>query len=228
MPLKTGKILFRIPYFWLAMYQIKNWLLIASAIFSFTALNAQDSSKFLLLGGHEFTGVITETTKEYLRVNAPNKKGQFNETEIAITRIFSVTTNGTEKVYYQVDKNDSTQYTVEEMRMFIYGQQDAKQNHKTTIPMIVGGGVSAGLAFYAGSQKSAVVLAAPLVGSIVGSLSYPNRPKAENARNEEVLKSPAYIEGYRKGARTKKVIRTIGTSIVGMIVGGIGGFIIAD
>jgi hypothetical protein len=127
-----------------------------------------------------------------------------------------------------VDTADETQYSEEEMREYIYGQQDARKNYKVTLPVIVGGGVSALVAFWAGTYKSALVLTGPLAGTIAGSVAKGNTPKKEDARNEKILASAAYIEGYRKGARSKKVIRTIASSIVGMVVGGAAGFIVAD
>jgi hypothetical protein len=55
-----------------------------------------------------------------------------------------------------------------------------------------------------------------------------NKPKPKDARSDRVLAQPAYVEGFRKGARGKKIIRTIGSSIVGMVVGGVAGFVVAN
>tara|TARA_B100000508_G_scaffold141083_1_gene146150 strand:- start:4321 stop:4872 length:552 start_codon:yes stop_codon:yes gene_type:complete len=180
------------------------------------------------MGGQSFGGKIISEDEERLKFETKKKNGKIKYVNIWLDQVFSVTTDGKEKIYYKVDSTDEDMYSVEEMRLYIYGQQDARANHKTPLPVIVGFSVSAVLGVFLGSKNSALLVVSPVVGTLAGSSTQNNRPKTKYARNEKVLQSPAYIEGYRKGARGKKIFNSIIASVAGGIAGGVVGLISAN
>lgn len=183
-------------------------------------------SQVLLLGGQEFEGKINSEDSEKVFLQIITKKGKNKEIGMWKDRIFSITTNGKEKFYYEADTTDEEQYSIEEMRMYIFGQQDANLNHKTPLPIITSAVVSGTLTFLLGTENNALLLTAPAIGAILGSIVQDNRPKPKNARNSKVLANPSYIEGYRKTARSKKILNSIKSSVISGLVGATAGLIV--
>ncbi|MGB0402968.1 MAG: hypothetical protein ACPGEG_02655 [Salibacteraceae bacterium] len=183
-------------------------------------------SKVLLLGGQEFEGKLISEDTEKIFLEVTTKKGKVKEVGMWKDRVFSITTSGKEKFYYEVDTSDQEMYSVEEMRYYIFGQQDANLNHKTTFPIIMAAVVSGSLTFLMASDNNAFLLTAPVLGAILGSVVQDNRPKPKNARNPKVLSNPAYVEGYRKTARTKKILNSIKSAVIAGIVGTTAGLIV--
>lgn len=189
---------------------------------------AYAQSNILLLGGQSFNGKLIEEQEEKFIFEVVNKKGKTKTIGILSDRIFSITTNQVEKIYYEVDTNDEDLYSVEEMRMYIYGQQDAAAHHKTSFTVLAAGAVSASLGFVFGADNNALLLTSPVFGALAGGAVTRNQPKPENARDPQVLSDPAYVDGYIKAARTKKILNSIKAGIVGGIVGSFTGLIYAN
>ena len=138
-------------------------------------------------------------------------------------RLFSVVSDGLETIYYNPETGVH-HYTVEDMRMYVYGQQDAYQYYKTTWSMVAAAAVGAGAGLWMGTEGSAVVVLAPVVGTIAGTVVQSHAPKPDMARSASYLKEPAYVLGFKKTARGKKVVNSIKSAVVGSIVGGAIGF----
>jgi len=223
----AGMCFLRILIFDAMILKINRPILIAVIFCSFV-LSGRSQSFVLLLGGQNFNGTLKSETFDQFTFETTKKNGKTKELIIWKDQVFSITTSGKEKFYYTQDSSDEMSYSVEEMRLYVYGQQDARANHKTTLPMIVGFTVSGVLGAYLGSRNSALVLVTPVAGTLIGSATQNNKPKKKNARSEKVLSSPAYIEGYRKGARGKKIFKTIAASVVGAVAGSIVGFATAS
>lgn len=224
---KKRKFFYRFPIFD-AMFWISIRRSVLVLLFCCVGYLGYSQSFILLLGGQSFSGELKSETFDQLIFQITKKNGKSKDLNIWKDQVFSITTAGVEKFYYQPDSNDEMHYSVEEMRLYVYGQQDARENHKTTLPMIVGFTVSGVLGAYLGSKNSALVIVTPVAGTLIGSATKNNKPKQKNARSEKILASPAYIEGYRKGARGKKIFHTIAASIVGGLAGGIVGLASAN
>lgn len=177
------------------------------------------------MGGQEFEGKILTKSAEFYEVQIKKKNGKVKTIVLWTDRIFSVTQNEKETVLYQQDSTDESSYSETEMRQFIYGHQDANENYKTAVPILVSAGVSAAISFALASQGNGLFLTTPIFGTVSGTLSKANKPKPKNARNDEILASPAYVEGFRKGARSKKLLNSFLASLVGCAVGGTSGII---
>ena len=129
-------------------------------------------------------------------------------------RVFSLTMEGKpEKIYYEQDTTRRLYWTKEEMRMLIFGEQDARANHNSFRGAIGGflfcGGASVPLG---GSILSLSTIAVPVV---VSAILQP-KVRKKNMRDPKFLKEMPYIEGYQKIAKLKNTQRTLLASFLGV------------
>ncbi|UTW63531.1 hypothetical protein KFE98_05095 [bacterium SCSIO 12741] len=185
--------------------------------------SASAQVQFLLLSGQEFEGKILSQTEEYLEIEY-ERKGKTKVKMMDKTRFFSYTVDGKETIVYDPEESELG-FSVEDMRYYIYGQQDALVKHKTTLPVITSAVVSFGTAFYAGYEGSGLVVLSPVVGTIAGSLTQRNGPTLKSDINPEYLNKPAYIMGYKKQAKARKVLNCIGIGIASATAGALAGLI---
>ncbi len=184
---------------------------------------SQAEKRLLLVGGQELYGIELDSSIEEIVLETTKKNGKTKIVIVDRTRIFSITESGEETVLYNPDSSE-TGYSVEDMRFYMKGQHDGRVLQKTHFTWIVSIAVSGALAAYAGNQKSAAVVLAPIPGSILGSLSSRNLPPNERGNGKEPSNKAAYIAGYRQSARMKKIIHSIVGSLIGSVVGGAIGF----
>ncbi len=188
---------------------------------------AQINQSILMLGGQEIIGVPLDQSPEEIVLKTTKKNGKVKILLIDISRVFSVTQNGQEEVWYNPDSSE-TDYSIKEMRYYIKGQQDGRNEHKTTLPVITSFLVSGALAALTGSQELAVVVLSPIPGTLIGSLTKGNMPSNEKANGGEPMSQAAYIAGYKQSARMKKIFHSILGSVAGTVAGGIIGLSIAS
>jgi hypothetical protein len=130
-------------------------------------------------------------------------------------RVFSITyANGKESVIYKRDSINDEEFSEQEMRYFIKGEQDAKNGYKAPVAFI--GGVVAG---FAGGMM--VNLLSPIVPgvycAIVGSQWI--RIKRTSVSDPELLNQKTYLMGYEKIARSRRVQKALLGGLVGLIGG---------
>lgn len=179
-----------------------------------------------MLGGQELIGVQLDQSPEEIVLETIKKNGKIKIVLIDRSRIFSVTQNGDEVIWYNPDSSE-TGYSIEEMRFYIKGQQDGRKEHKTIGPFLTSFAISGVLAGLSGSQELAIVILSPIPGAAIGSLTKGNMPPDEKANGGEPMSQAAYVAGYKQSARMKKIFHAIGGSIAGTLVGGIIGLSIA-
>ena len=129
-------------------------------------------------------------------------------------RVFSLRyMDGTERVIFRRDTLDPLDFTEEEMRMFIKGEQDGGRLYHNTWNHITGfsaGGLSSFFGFYG--------LVGPFLYSTVYSSFTPNVHKIKGV-DPELIKIPEYREGFEKKARDRKIRNTLVSGFVGFATG---------
>ncbi len=191
------------------------WFIIV-LIFSFTA-NAQN--KMLLVTGKKIDiGSYKIGESDYLSYK--NEKGKTKS--INKQDIFSIKEeNGKETVIYVPNAEDSTAFTVEQMRDFVTGAYDARTNYKTplitSVGLVVGGG-SVGLT--AAGMSTLLVPVLPVVyTSGIGIF----KAKKEKLKLPENLKTNEYYTaGYLQRVNRKRVNHAIIGTLIGIAVGTVG------
>lgn len=160
-------------------------LLFVLALFG-PSLNAQDTL-ILLNGKKEIVKSIELKDYEiaYRSLNKPEKLRRIDP-----ERVFSVVyRDGTERVIYQKDSLDPIDFTADEMRMFVRGEQDAREFYRNRPIQALGlmAGVTSGMFGFYG------ILGPPIFSTFFGSFS-PNVNKRLSFRIDGQAASIAGIE----------------------------------
>lgn len=183
-------------------------------LFGFLFLEGFSQDRILLLNGRELRGYITDTAFNYVefREKSDDKKIQRIEAE----RIFSFTfeNSGTEYIVYEPDTTDPDYFTIHEMRMFMYGENEARMHYKT--PYTMAGAVLVG--FATGFSPFIPLLLTPVVPGIYTFLIGTQfiRINRKAIANKLYLSEETYIYGYEKIGKAKRVQNAIFGSLIGL------------
>jgi hypothetical protein len=197
-----------------------TFLSIIVSLFQSEATCAQDV--LTLFNGRKIYTKIVEVNnqsviyKHFTNIKERNKS-------IMLVRIFSIESCGKEEVVYSPDPLDPELFTVEQMRMFIKGEQEAMRFYESTptkIVSVVVGAASGYFGFFYG------LIGPPLFTTIVGSFS-PNMSKVK-VTDPSLINDPDFTEGYAKKVRDYKVRKSILFGGIGYSIGLIGLIVYAN
>lgn len=139
---------------------------------------------------------------------------------ILVARVFSIESEGKEEVLYKPDAMDPDLFTMDEMRMFIKGEQEAMRFYDSNALKIVSlaAGITSGYfgLFYG-------LIGPPLFSTVVGSFS-PKMSK-QKVTDPSLLSNPDFAEGYAKKVRDYKIRKSIVWGGIGYGIG-LAGFIL--
>lgn len=176
----------------------------------FALNNVYSQEKIWLLNGKvdEVKNIVIDSSQTISFVKKNNKPGIIKK-----NRVFSIYhTDGKETIiYYQDTSSFSNDLSIEEMRMFVRGEQDAIKNYKSR--MATAGG------FIIGAGSTILKYFGPIIPliyvSALGSFS-PKESKIK-ASDPEWVKDLNYVDGYQKKARSKKVTNALISSAIGFV-----------
>ncbi len=190
------------------------FLLVFAGLFAAGSKAQQAPDTILLLTGKYILGEVKGERDgfiEYIPYSEKPKK-KTRSKGIAPLNVFAIYfANGNDSIVYQQDEANDLYLTREEMQLFIYGQQDAREHYKTIWWGVAGGaiGLAGGYFFY----NKFYVVAVPAAYIAVSALT---RIKvSKGVRSVDLSKEPAYQEGYLKVARNKKVV----SATIGVVAG---------
>lgn len=172
-----------------------------------------------LYNGRKIYTKIVEVNTEFIIYKHSTNIKERNKS-ILLNRVFSIESSGQEEVLYKPDPMDPDLFTMEEMRMFIKGEQEAMRFYDNTtlkVVSVLGGMASGYFGFFYG------LIGPPLVTTIVGAFS-PNMSR-QKVTDPALLSNPDFTEGYSKKVRDYKVRKSIVFGGIGYAIG-ITGFII--
>ncbi|MCX6296556.1 MAG: hypothetical protein NTX97_10910, partial [Bacteroidetes bacterium] len=181
---------------------ISVFLSIVLVLFSFNGFSQKGKDTLLLLNGSIIIGTVIDTTNGV--TNLKNPKDSLKNLIVENDRIFSISNSKGESIIYVYDTIIGNEFTIEEMRYFIKGEQDAENGFKAK-----------------GAFWANVVLGA--AGAVTGSFLCPIPPFAFTAltglpkvninhntvSNIDFLKHDTYIMGYERVARKKRKISSL-------------------
>jgi hypothetical protein len=187
---------------------MRNLLLILCVISSLGVL-AQD--KLLLMNGR-IIDVKNVSPSGYIIAYRTTAKNKLKK--IDTDRVFSIQyADGSEKVVFTPNPQDSLEYTVPQMRMYIKGEQDASLYYKNTLnkaaSFAIGGGAAL-LAIYG-------IIIPPIYSTVVGAFS-PNMEKMK-VSDPALLNDQDYREGYKTKVRNRKIRNSLISGFIGFAVG---------
>ena len=182
------------------------------------SFSAYSQDQILMLSGHVIEGNVTDHNRQRITYDIEKKSGVKN-LEVETYRVFSFTKNGKETVLYQRDSTIGNYLSVDEMRHFIYGAQDAMDNYKGRWAFFSGLGVGGvGGYFLGGVQGSFAVVAVPLVYPIVTSI-HKIHPHESHVSHPDMINEPSYRTGYHKNTKSRRFFQALKGSLLGTVAG---------
>jgi hypothetical protein len=196
------------------MQKIILFIFIVCGVLKVNVSEAQPyKDTILLLNGATVITTVLDTN--FGVVTCKNPKPDKDNLEIEKDRIFSIRKDGQpEYVVYEYDTVIGNDYTVDEMRLYIKGEQDATKGCKArgAFWANVGIGGAAGLLgqFYSPIFPFAFV-------ACTGFTKI--RIKHSTVSNLEYLKHDAYILGYQRVAQNKRKVKSMIGGGIGLVLG---------
>ena len=177
---------------------------------------AQAQDKINLMNGQVLEGkVIGQSTLE-IRYLLPKKHKMLERSE-PTSGVFSVTDSlGEEKVWYFKDTLFGNDYTIPEMRWFMNGERDARKGYKPILPMIGGFVLGAGLTMALDLEVNSLIIPPVYAGIMAWPRVYVTRGSISDPNMEG---DPVYATGYSAAGRPKRVVRSLLSTAVGVVVG---------
>ena len=199
-------------------------LLTLSTLFLGT-LTVTSQDRILLMNGRVIEGqVLGQSTLEIRYLAEHRRKGLLERTE-PTENVFSVTdTLGRERIWYFHDTVFGNDLTVDQMRWFIKGEQDARDGYRPFWPVVGGFLVGAGTTIALDLEVMSLTLP-PLYA---GAMAMPRVHVTPGSIRDPLMEGDAYYAtGYASVGRSKRVIHSLISTAVGVVVGlGVRQFII--
>jgi hypothetical protein len=173
--------------------------------------------RILLMNGQIIeTRVLGQSTLE-VRYLEFGRKGRSKERSEPTENVFSVTDSlGRERIWYFQDTVFGNELSVQEMRWFIKGEQDARNGYRPRIATWGGFLVGAGASIALNLEVNALFLP-PLYGA---AMILPRVHVTKGSLTDPYLEGePNYAWGYAKVGRSKRVVRSIVSTAAGIAVG---------
>lgn len=186
---------------------------------------AQD--QILKMSGHTIVGEIVEVTDFQVVCEIQKKNGKTKQVAFPRSDVFSVTKEGQEEdIFYQQDSFIGDDYTVQEMRIYIAGEQDALNGYDPSPTKYVGLLVGAG-AGVASQGGLLLPIGVPVAYTLL-QLAPTIKIREETISNINHKYNDIYAAGYAGVARSKKVLAGLKGSALGAFIGVIFYFLIPE
>ena len=191
-------------------------LVLVLLAFLASALFVRGQDRILLMNGQTIDAkVIGQSTLEvrYALIKNNKVKERAEPTE----QVFSVTDSlGVEKLWYFQDSMFGNDFSVQEMRHYIRGEQDARKGYKPIIPMIGGFVAGAGLVIGLDIEFMAMLIP-PVYGA---AMALPRVHVTRGSITNPLMDGDNfYAYGYARAGKNKRIIRSLLSSAVGVAVG---------
>jgi hypothetical protein len=174
---------------------------------------AQDNrDTLILLNGDAVICTVLDTTNGLTSIKNP--KNPRKNILIENDRIFSIKSQRGESVMYTYDTLIGNEFTVDEMRYFIYGEQDADKKFKANGCLALGAVVGV-LSGFTGSFFCPIPPFAFTALSGIPKVKI----KLNTVSNPEFLKHDPYLMGYERVARKKRKLKSLIGGGLGLVVG---------
>ena len=152
------------------------------------------------------------------------EKGKVKESFVHRNEIFSIQKGAqTEQVFYALDDILGDWMTIDEMRIYMAGEQDARNFYKARLAFFLGIPLVAGSAYLA-QGLLVLTLGGPVVYSLL-QLAPTIKIREHTITNPLHQYNETYALGYERVARSRQVVQALKGSAIGMAVGLAGYFI---
>jgi hypothetical protein len=177
---------------------------------------AQDT--LLLMNGRDLPCTIVEDSGTVFLTLIRRPSGRIIFREIHKNDVFSVTKSGEkERVLYLQDEMLGNVYSVDEMRFYLAGENDARQHFSAWPTFAVGFALCAGASLWGGDGYMTAV-GPPVVYTMV-QLIPKIKIREKTMSHPEYKYNDMYADGYEPPARTRKLSRAMEGGFLGSAVG---------
>lgn len=194
---------------------LKTFSIIGSLILMMLSKNGFSQSgkdTLLMLNGGIMIGTVIDTTNGLTSIKNP--KDTTKNFIIENDRIFSITNSRGESIMYVYDTILGNEFTIDEMRYFIKGEQDAEKGFKARGAfwgnMLLGA---------AGGVTGSFLCPIPVFAFTAASGLPRVKVKSSTVSNIDYIKHDTYIMGYERVARKKRKIGSLVGGVIGMGAG---------
>jgi hypothetical protein len=182
------------------------------------AVNTSDNDYLLLMNGREIVCHILADTGTVFLMQLSKPNGRLIEREIHKNEVFSVTMRGeTEEILYMQDEMLGNIYSVDEMRYYLAGENDARQNFKAWPTFAVGFALCAGVSVWGGDGYITAV-GPPILFTLL-QLAPKIKIREKTMSHPEYKYNDIYADGYEPPARTRKLSRAMEGAFLGSATG---------
>lgn len=152
-----------------------------------------------------------------IRYQQTKKSGKVVEVDEPSFDVFSVIdSTGKEKVWYFHDPAFGNDLTVPEMRSFIKGEQDARNGYNPLWTTIGGFAFGSGMTVFLQSEMVSLLYPA----AYAGLMALPRVHVTPGSVTDPLMEGdPNYAYGYAQVGRTKRVLRGMGATLLGVATG---------
>lgn len=197
------------------MKHVCQALLLLFAMIVVADATAQD--RILLMNGETIEGKVLGQSTLEVRYLQARKNGLWKERAEPTEEVFSVTDSlGRERIWYFYDTVFGNDLSLDQMRWFLKGEQDARKGYKPIWPMI--GSFAAGAGLVIGLNWEMNGLFVPPITA--GIMALPRVHVTRGSISDPLMDGdPFYATGYARVGRSKRVIRSLIASFIGVGVG---------
>ena len=194
------------------------WILCLFLINKGIAQKIEDLSKIQLMNGKLMKVVLTDSSGANIFFTIQKSNGKWVDNSLYKDQIFSVTSSdGKESILYRKNEIIGDDYSVEEMRYFIYGENDSNNGYNAKPTFL--GGFALGVGGAYGMQGGIIYpFLIPLGYTLSMQIPY-IKIKPETITDHQYTYHEHYKIGYEKAARTKKTINALFGSLIGVAIG---------
>ncbi|GAB5538490.1 MAG: hypothetical protein Salg2KO_05930 [Salibacteraceae bacterium] len=169
--------------------------------------------------GKVLDGTVYAEDSAFIYYRYYKNSNKLKDKKLDWERVFSYTdSTGQETLVYSEDTALGNYFTEEEMRIYIQGEKDAWSGYKSNWTVYAGVPITGGIGYVLAS--SPLIIVVPFVYMVAASL-----PKYKmtlgSISDPELLKEPAYILGYERTARSKRLFKSLVSGVAGAALGAV-------
>lgn len=181
-------------------------------LFTVPGFSQSGNDTILLLNGNTIITNIIDTANA--SVSFKNPKHPAKNIVIENERIFSIRNSNGENIIYSYDTILGNEFTIDEMRYFIKGEQDAQKGFKAR------GAFWGNLFIGAGAGVTGFFFSPAVPFAFTALAGVPKvKIKKNTVSDPEYLNHPEYLMGYQRVADKKRKIKSLVSGGIGLGIG---------
>jgi hypothetical protein len=195
------------------MFSLRTFLVVFIFFhLSLSGYSQENKDTVLLMNGDVMVCTVLDTTNGSVRIK--NQKNPKKNIVIENDRIFSIKSPSGEQIIYVYDTVIGNEFTIDEMRYFIYGERDADHKFKANGCLFIGAAVG----LLSGVTGSFLCPIPPFAFTALSGLPKV-KIKHETVSNLEYLTHDPYLMGYERVAKKKRKLKSLIGGGIGLVVG---------